>query len=85
MQKIIGVPSKKLLTTSRQPRKLIFGVQHYLTQLDEICKNNNDWGAINKTKIGVPSKKIIKINLIGCDTIVNSPSFFCCLKLFVKL
>jgi hypothetical protein len=24
-----------------------------LTQLDEICKNNNNWGAIKK-KIGVP-------------------------------
>jgi hypothetical protein len=43
--------------TSSQPRKLIFGIQLYLTQLDEIRKNNTDWGAIKKIdKIGVPYK-----------------------------
>ena len=41
--------------TYSQPRKLIFGIQPYLTQLDQICKNNTDWGAIKKIKkIEVP-------------------------------
>jgi hypothetical protein len=46
----IGVPSKKqkLKITSSQPRKLIFGIQPYLTQLDEILKNNTNWDAIKK-------------------------------------
>jgi hypothetical protein len=40
------VPSKKnkKIITSSQPMKLIFGVQPYLTQLDEIRKNNNPIG-----------------------------------------
>ena len=43
--------------TSSQPRKLIFGIQPYLTQLDEIRKNNTNWGTIKKIyKIGVPCK-----------------------------
>jgi hypothetical protein len=45
-----------------QPRTLIFGIQPYLTQLDEILKNNTNWGAIKKI-MGVPSKKIKKISL----------------------
>ena len=38
----IGVPSifHFLLTISRQPRKLIFIIQPYLTPLDKICKKN---------------------------------------------
>jgi hypothetical protein len=58
LSKKIGVPSKKKKNiTSSQPRKLIFGIQPYLTHLDEICKNNTDWGAIKKTdKIGLPYK-----------------------------
>jgi hypothetical protein len=63
----IGVPYKKKSghhqkknskkTTSSQPRKLIFGIQPYLTQLDEIRKKNTDWGTIKKiNKIGVPYK-----------------------------
>jgi hypothetical protein len=44
-----------VFTTSRQPRKLIFGLKPILTQLDEIFKNNKNWGAIkNPNKIGVP-------------------------------
>jgi hypothetical protein len=36
---------------------MIFGIQPYLTQLNEIRKNNTDWGAIKKiNKIGVPYK-----------------------------
>ena len=55
-KKNIGVPSKKIKKiTSSQPRKLIFGIQPYLTQLDEIHTNNTDWGAKKKLKkIGVP-------------------------------
>ena len=46
-KKNIGVPSKKIKKiTSSQPKKLIFGIQPYLTQLDEIHTNNTDWGAI---------------------------------------
>jgi hypothetical protein len=40
------IKKNKKNITSSQPRKLIFGIQPYLTQLDEICKNNTDWGAI---------------------------------------
>ena len=55
VKKNIGVPSKKNQITSSQPRKLIFGIQPYLTQLDEIHTNNTDWGAKKKLKkIGVP-------------------------------
>jgi hypothetical protein len=36
--------------TSSQPRKLIFGIQPNLTQLDEIRKNNTNRGAIKKVK-----------------------------------
>jgi hypothetical protein len=112
-----GVIQKKYkkLTTSRQPKKLIFGIPPYLTKLNEICKNNNYWGAIQKKlikwgaikktkKLGCHPKKNKKndnltrnkqtlnkklpegflfsynqstnINLIGCDTIVNSPSSY---------
>jgi hypothetical protein len=56
----IGVPQKKLgwhqqkktkkNITSSQPRRLIFGIQPYLTQLNEIRKNNTAWGAIKKNK-----------------------------------
>ena len=49
--KKVGVQYKqkiKKLTTSRQPKKLIFGIPPYLTQLNEICKNNTDWSAMNK-------------------------------------
>jgi hypothetical protein len=48
--KKVGVQYKqkiKKLTTSRQPKKLIFGIPPYLTQLNEICKNNTDWSAMN--------------------------------------
>jgi hypothetical protein len=38
--------------TSIQPRKLIFGIQPYLTQLDEILKTTPI--AVKKIKIGVP-------------------------------
>jgi hypothetical protein len=48
---------KKKNITSSQPRKLIFGIQPCSTQLNEIRKNNTDWGAIKKiNKIGVPYK-----------------------------
>jgi hypothetical protein len=48
---------KKKKITSSQPRKLIFGIKPYLTQLHEIIKNNTNWGAIKKiNKIGVPYK-----------------------------
>jgi ribosomal protein S17E len=40
--------NKQKITTSRQSKKLIFGIPPYLTQLNEICKNNTDWGAIKK-------------------------------------
>jgi hypothetical protein len=57
--KNIGVPSKKKKKiTSSQPRKLIIGIQPYLTQLDEILKNNTDWGAIKKNQIGGHKNKI---------------------------
>jgi hypothetical protein len=49
-KKIMECHKKKhqIIITSSQPTKLIFGVQPYLTQLDEIRKNNNDLGAIKK-------------------------------------
>ena len=60
MQKKYWGAIKKNQITSSQPRKLIFGIQPYLTQLDEIHTNNTDWGA----------KKIEKnwgaIKKIGC-------------------
>ena len=40
----------KNLTTSRQPRKLIFSIEPYLTQLDEICQKNTDWGTVKNIK-----------------------------------
>ena len=50
-----AIKKNKKKNTSSQPRKLILGIQPYLTQLDEIRKNNTDWGAIKKIdKIGVP-------------------------------
>ena len=56
-KKYRGAIKKKKNITSSQPRKLIFGIQPYLTQLDKIRKNNTDWGAIKKiNKIGVPYK-----------------------------
>ena len=48
---------KKKKITSSQPRKLIFGIQPYLTQLDEILKNNTDWGAIKKKRGAIKKKK----------------------------
>jgi hypothetical protein len=46
--------------TSSQPRKLIFVIQPYLTQLDDIRKNNTNWGAIEEeNKSGCNQKKII--------------------------
>ena len=55
-KKISGCHPKKIKNiTSSQPRKLIFGIKPYLTQLDEIRKNNTDWGAIKKiNKIWAP-------------------------------
>jgi hypothetical protein len=49
-KKISGCHKKKKNITSSQPRKLIFGIQPYLTQLDEIRKK--------KQPIGAQSKKI---------------------------
>jgi hypothetical protein len=49
-----AIKKKKKNIASSQPRKLIFGIQPYLTQLDEIRKSNTDWGAIKKiNKIGI--------------------------------
>jgi hypothetical protein len=53
--------NKKKYITSSHPRKLIFGIQPYLTQQDKICKNDTDWDAIKKKKWGAMKK--IKI---GC-------------------
>ena len=52
--------NQKKSTTSRQPRKLIFGIQPYLTQLYEICKKNSDWGAIQQIKNWGAIKKLKK-------------------------
>jgi hypothetical protein len=61
-KKNIGVPSTFFFKNipSSQPRKLIFGIQPYLTQLDEIYKNNTNWGTVKKkTKYrGAIQKKI---------------------------
>jgi hypothetical protein len=64
-KKISGCHQKKIKKniTSSQPRKLIFGIQPYLTQLDEIRENNINWGTIKKNQIGVPSKKTTKKSL----------------------
>ena len=61
-KKYRGAIKKNKKNTSSQPRKLILGIQPYLTQLDEISKNNTDWGAI-EIKIWVPSKKTKKKTL----------------------
>jgi hypothetical protein len=45
-----AIKKKSKKYTSSQPRKLIFGIQPYLTQLDEMSKNNTNWGAIQKMK-----------------------------------
>jgi hypothetical protein len=50
-----AIKKNKKNITSSQPRKLIFGIQPYLTQLDEIRKNNTNW--VPSKKIGLPSKK----------------------------
>ena len=61
-KKISGCHQKKIKKniTSSQPRKLIFGIQPYLTQLDEIHTNNTDWGAKKKLKKIGSHKKIHK-------------------------
>jgi hypothetical protein len=48
---------KKKNIPSSQPRKLIFVIQPYLTQLDEISKNNTNWGTIKKKYQGAIKKK----------------------------
>jgi hypothetical protein len=64
-KKILGCRQKKIkkIITSSQPRKLIFSIQPYLTNLDEIRKNNTDWGAIRKIKNRGTIKKRKKL---GC-------------------
>jgi hypothetical protein len=81
-KKISGCHQKKNKKniTSSQPRKLIFSIQPYLTQLDNICKNIIDWGAIQKDyKIwGAIKKKlgaIQKKNLTKNKWTLNKKSF----------
>jgi hypothetical protein len=46
--------------TKQKMKKMYIGISPYLTQLNEICKNNTDWGAIQKKLNVVPSKKMEK-------------------------
>ena len=74
MQKWGAIKKNKNLTTSRQSRKLIFSIQPYLTKLDKICKNHTEKS--HPEGFLLAYNQSTKINPIGCDTIVNSPSRF---------
>jgi hypothetical protein len=66
--------------TFKTPRKLIFGMKPYFDPTRKTQKTKTKWKTNSKTKMADNLKKkwktnkSTKINLIGCDTIVNSPS-----------